>query len=198
MRAWTPIRWIVALAAAALTVVVVGIPTALIPTGIFGRGVPAPWWAWPALLVTAVLSGLVSATYVRAPAAIGPSHQDPDTRRAGFGGFLAYLAVGCPSCNKIALLALGSTGAVRWFAPVQPVLAFAGIALLGYALQRRLAGERACPSGPGAPSAPDGNGAPGTRISPLTAVPGGTGADGTSRPEEPHQPGTVLLIRSSS
>jgi hypothetical protein len=40
---------------------------------------------------------------------------------------------------------LGSSGAIRWFAPVQPFLALAGIGLLGYALRRRLAGERACP-----------------------------------------------------
>jgi hypothetical protein len=145
MLAWTPRRWIVALAAAVVTVVVVAIPTALIPTGIFGRGVPAPWWTWPALLVTAALSGLVMATYVQGPDATGPSTRDPESRRGALGGFLAYLAVGCPTCNKVALLALGSSGAIRWFAPVQPFLALAGIGLLGYALRRRLAGERACP-----------------------------------------------------
>lgn len=145
MRAWSPVRWIVALAAAAATVVLVAVPTALIPTGVFGRGVPAPWWAWPVLIVTAVLSGLVTATYVRAPDTGGLSTPDPNTRRAGLGGFLAYLAVGCPTCNKLALLALGSTGAVRWFAPVQPILALAAVALLGYALRRRLAAEISCP-----------------------------------------------------
>lgn len=66
-------------------------------------------------------------------------------RAGAVGGFLTYLAVGCPVCNKIALLALGYTGALQWFAPVQPVLAVAGVALLAYALRRRLAGEIACP-----------------------------------------------------
>lgn len=144
MREWTPRRWGVAALAAAVTVVAVAIPTALIPNGIFGRGVPAPWWAWPALLVTAVLSGLVMATYVAAPAQVA-AERDPERRRSAIGGFLAFLAVGCPTCNKVALLALGASGAIRWFAPVQPFLAVAGIALLAYALRRRLAGERACP-----------------------------------------------------
>jgi hypothetical protein len=67
------------------------------------------------------------------------------SRRSLVGGFLAYLAVGCPACTTIALLALGSAGAIRWFAAVQPFLAVAGIALLGHALQRRPAGEKACP-----------------------------------------------------
>jgi hypothetical protein len=66
-------------------------------------------------------------------------------RGGALGGVLAYLAVGCPTCNKLALLALGSSGAVSWFAPLQPWLAAAGIAVLGYALRRRLAGAVACP-----------------------------------------------------
>ena len=139
---WPTRRWVVAGLAAILTVLVVGIPTVLIPNPWFGRAVAPTWWALPVLLVTAALSGLVTATYVGTPAAISA---DAPSRSGLVGGFLAYLAVGCPVCNKIALLALGSAGAVQWFAPVQPVLAVAGIALLAYALRRRLAGERSCP-----------------------------------------------------
>ena len=139
---WPARRWAVAGLAAVLTVLVVGIPTVLIPNPWFGRTVPPTWWALPVLLVTAALSGLVTATYVGTPAAISA---DVPSRSGLVGGFLAYLAVGCPVCNKVALLALGSAGAVQWFAPVQPVLAAGGIALLAYALRRRLAGERSCP-----------------------------------------------------
>jgi hypothetical protein len=143
MWRWPVRRWLVAASAAGVAVVVVGVPTALIPSAVFGRGVPAPGWAWPVLLVTAVLSGLLTATYVALPGVGATSSRPP---RGGFlGGFLAYLAVGCPTCNKLALLALGSSGAVSWFAPLQPWLAAAGIAVLAYALRRRLAGEVACP-----------------------------------------------------
>ena len=61
------------------------------------------------------------------------------------GGFLTFLAVGCPVCNKLALLALGYTGAIQWFAPVQPWLAAGAVVLLGWALMRRLAFADACP-----------------------------------------------------
>jgi hypothetical protein len=144
VRHWPRSRWVAALLGAVLTVVVVGVPTVLIPNPVFAREVPPTWWAWPALLVTAALSGLLLATYVRVGPAPEPTVER--TSRAGAtGAFLAYLAVGCPVCNKLALIALGYTGALQWFAPVQPVLAVAGIVLLAYAVRRRLAGELACP-----------------------------------------------------
>lgn len=139
---WPVRRWAVAGLAAVATVVVVGVPTVLVPNPVFGRTEPVTWWAWPALLVTAVLSGLLMASYVRHPSVPATA----PTRAGLVGGFLTYLAVGCPVCNKLALLALGYAGALRWFAPVQPLLAVAGAALLLYALHRRLAGEIACPS----------------------------------------------------
>ncbi len=141
LRHWPTRRWWAAAAAVLGTIVVVGVPTELIPNPVFGRAVPVTWWAWPALVLTAALSGLLLATYVRDPAAptAGPA------RAGAVGGLLTYLAVGCPVCNKIALLALGYTGALQWFAPVQPLLAVGGAALLIYALHRRLAGEIACP-----------------------------------------------------
>lgn len=61
------------------------------------------------------------------------------------GGFLAYLAVGCPVCNKLVLLALGASGAVTWFAPFQGLLALASLVMLSWALVTRLRGEVACP-----------------------------------------------------
>lgn len=140
LQAWPRRRWLVALAGAVATALVMGLPTAMIPNPVFGREVPTTAWAWPALVVTAILSGLLGATYVRRPTA-----PEPVSRAGLVGGVLTYLAVGCPVCNKLALLALGYTGALTWFAPVQPWLALAGVGLLGYALHRRLGGEVACP-----------------------------------------------------
>lgn len=156
MRDWPARRWVVATLAAAGTVLLIGIPTALVPTGMFARGVPAPGWAWPVLIVTALLSGLLMATYIAHPDATpmpeatgDPGQLEADEQPRTIGGMvgtvLAYVAVGCPTCNKVALLALGSGGAIRWFAPLQPAFAALGIVLLLYALRRRLAGEKACP-----------------------------------------------------
>jgi hypothetical protein len=143
LRSWTARRWLSAAAAAVGTVLVVAVPTAMIPNPVFGREIPVTWWSWPTLAVTAVLGGLLAATYVRAPGeASGPSALD---RRGTAGGLLTFFAVGCPVCNKLVLLALGYTGALQWFAPVQPLLAVGGLVLLGWALRVRLRGQLACP-----------------------------------------------------
>ena len=56
-----------ALAATAAFALVVAVPTDLIHTPVFGREIPPTWWAWPGLLVSSVLAGLLVATYVAVP-----------------------------------------------------------------------------------------------------------------------------------
>ncbi|MER5336640.1 hypothetical protein [Micromonospora sp. NPDC002717] len=143
MRSWTPRRLAAAVVGGVVTAVVIAVPTDLLDTPLFGRSVPVTWWAWPVLVVTATLSGLLLATYVR-PA--GATRSPRAEQQVGaVGGVLSLLAVGCPVCNKLVLLALGTSGAMTWFAPAQPLLAAASIGLLGWALRRRLLGERQCP-----------------------------------------------------
>jgi hypothetical protein len=140
---WSLRRWLAAATAAVAFALLVAIPTDLVDTPVFGREIPPTWWAWPALVVSSVLGGLLVATYVAGPA-------QPDvaaTRRGGWvGSLLTYFAVGCPVCNKLVLLALGSAGAVAWFEPVQPVLQLVAVGLLAWALRRRLLGELSCPT----------------------------------------------------
>lgn len=58
---------------------------------------------------------------------------------------LAWFAVGCPVCNKLAVLALGYSGAITWFAPVQPILAVGALILTATALTWRLRRQLVCP-----------------------------------------------------
>ena len=144
LRSWPVRRWWVAAVATAATLLVIGLPTDVVPNPVFGRSIEVTWWSYPALVVAAVLGGLLAATYVRTGNPAAESVDSPG-KLGGVGGFLAYLAVGCPVCNKLVLLALGTTGAMQWFAPVQPFLAVVGVALLLWALRVRLRGEVACP-----------------------------------------------------
>ena len=77
-------------------------------------------------------AGLVGATYGARVAT--PSCE----RRAGAGGVLAFLAIGCPVCNKLVVGLLGTAGALTYFEPFQPILGLAGLALLLAALHVRL------------------------------------------------------------
>lgn len=169
LRGWQPRQWTTAVFAAMSYVLVVGIPTDLIPNPIFGREIPPTWWSWPSLLVSATLIGLLIGTYVRSspglpeaadnanPASISANAlstasnlddefnpADPDTRRGLAAGMLTFFAVGCPVCNKVVLLALGSAGALKWFEPVQPLLQMAAVVLLVWALKVRLKNQNSC------------------------------------------------------
>ncbi len=152
---WSVRRWVVAAAVAAGTYLFFGLSTAVLANPVFGRSVPPTTWAPNVLIATAILSGLLSATYVRnvgrAPiqlASIGEATEPATTSRTAragaAGSLLAYLAIGCPVCNKLALLLLGTTGALNLYAPIQPYLGAIGIALLALALVVRLRGEVSC------------------------------------------------------
>lgn len=120
--------------------IVVGVPTDIIDTPFFGREVPVRWWEHPVLAATAILTGLWFG--------IRPGTRERRPAGAMAGVVLAVFAVGCPVCNKIVLLAIGTSGALGFWAPLQPVLAVVSLALLTLAvvLRRRqsLCGP-ACP-----------------------------------------------------
>ncbi|MEV7110765.1 hypothetical protein [Streptomyces anulatus] len=155
LRAWQARQWLVAGLGALATAVAVGVPTDVVPTPLFGRSVPVQWWNYPALALTAALAGLVLSTYVRPPVAspvsppASPSTQHPGTaldgRMGALGGVLSFFAVGCPVCNKLVLVLLGSSGALSYWAPLQPLFAVASVALLAEAALRRLSTQSQCP-----------------------------------------------------
>ena len=138
---WPAKRWVAAIAVAIATYFLIGIPTAVIANPVFGRAIGVTSWSIPVLIATSVLSGMLFATYVRMDSVIT---DESSAKLGSVGGFLAYLAIGCPVCNKLALIALGSTGAIQYFAPVQPYLGAAGLLLLMYALCKRLVNESQC------------------------------------------------------
>lgn len=162
LASWTPRQTLVAVASAIAVALLLGIATVLIPNDLFTRDIPPVWWNYPVWLVSSAMAGVLIGTYVKprrrveSPAAQiestehaeGESTSREERRTGRFavaGGMLAWFAVGCPVCNKIALLALGYTGALAWFAPFQPVLAVAALAFSTVAVVWRLRGQVACP-----------------------------------------------------
>ena len=139
LLAWPLRRWIAAIAGALLSAALIGLPTALVPSSLFTRMTPVTWWSWPVWAASAVLAGLVLASYVRTG--------DGGGRGAGVGaggGLLSTLAVGCPVCNKVVVAVLGVAGALQWWAPLQPLLGIGSVVLLAWALRTRVRTERVC------------------------------------------------------
>lgn len=130
-----------AVTVAVVTYFLIALPTAVVKNPIFGREIETTSWSITVIVITAILSGFLTATYVK------NEFSDENSRQlkiGGAGALLAYFAVGCPVCNKLALVALGYSGAIQYFAPIQPYLAVAGIALLMYSLRMRLNNEYSC------------------------------------------------------
>ncbi len=149
LRHWPAQRWRFAIAAAVASALAIGLPTDVIANPVFGRqGTPVEPWAIPVLILTAILSGLLVATYVRTGDDAAQT-EDIDLDRPGrfgsLGGLLSFFAVGCPICNKLVIIALGTSGALTWFAPIQPYLGLIALGLLAWALRVRLQGETVCP-----------------------------------------------------
>lgn len=61
------------------------------------------------------------------------------------GAVVSFFAVGCPVCSNLALLALGTSGALQYFASIQPFLAAASVIMLGWSVLKRAASENRCP-----------------------------------------------------
>lgn len=75
---------------------IVAVPTDLIDTPLFWREIPPTWWSWPALVISSLLAGLLTATYI-APVTADDRLEDEKPRRGGYiGGLLTFFAVGCP------------------------------------------------------------------------------------------------------
>jgi MFS family permease len=136
---WSARQWAVAVVAAAGAALALGLPTDVVPNPLYTRMTPVQWWNYPILVASSLLIGLTVGTYVR-----GRSADLRGGRRMTGGGLLSLFAIGCPVCNKLVVLALGVSGALRLFAPIQPLLGLASLGLVAAALWVRLGSAAAC------------------------------------------------------
>jgi len=116
---------------------VIGVPTAVIANPWFTRMTPTRPQDYIFLGITVLLAAVLGATYTL------PAACSLQEGKLTSGGFLSFLAVGCPICNKVVVLLLGVSGALAYFEPFQPVLALGSLLLLGYAVFLRLRAIRA-------------------------------------------------------
>lgn len=124
--------WLRAVPYAIVAALLIGVPSDLVDTPFFGRPVPTRTIDYVILAITAALIGLIFA--IRVPQDLAAD----DETKPVWGGFVSFLAVGCPVCNQAVVALVGTSGALSWWAPVQPVLGLLAIGILLYALARRL------------------------------------------------------------
>lgn len=142
LRVLPPVTWLRAVPYALIAAVVIAVPSDLIDTPIFGRPVEVRAIDYVILAVTAALIGLIFA--IRVPESAAAEAQES---RTVWGGFVSFLAVGCPVCNQAVVALVGTSGALSWWAPVQPLVGLVAVGLLVWTLRYRLRTHRleACP-----------------------------------------------------
>jgi hypothetical protein len=114
------------------TFLAIGLPTAVIPSPIFGRQIPVRPEDYVFLALTSLMAAAIGATYAF------PAACSLQEGKLTAGGMLSFFAIGCPVCNKLAVLLLGWGGAMTYFAPLQPLLAIVSLVLFAVALRFRL------------------------------------------------------------
>lgn len=122
------------MAFAVVAAVLIAVPADLIDTRFFGRPVETRAIDYVILAVTAALIGLILGIRPEVDAEI----LEAQDRTTVWGGFVSFLAVGCPVCNQAVVALIGTSGALSWWAPVQPVVGLIAIGLLLYTLRKRL------------------------------------------------------------
>ena len=110
----------------------VGIPSGVIPNPYFIRPLDARPTDYVFLAVITALAVALGATY-GLPASCSPQ----DTKAFG-SGFLLFIGIGCPVCNKVVIAVAGASGALTYFEPFQPLFSLAAIVLMGIALALRI------------------------------------------------------------
>lgn len=118
---------------AAFAALIIAVPADLIDTRFFGRPIDPKAIDYVLLAITSSLIGLVLA--IRPEPSLETEAQE---RRTMWSGFVSFLAVGCPVCNQAVVALVGTSGALSWWAPVQPVVGLLAIGLLLYTLRARL------------------------------------------------------------
>jgi hypothetical protein len=124
---YTAKAWAVTGLTAAVGLALIGLVTAIYENPFFIRMTAVRTQDYVIWTLSSVLMGLIVGSHFVANSTGG----DGGTLS---GGLLSVLSVGCPTCNKLVVLLLGTTGALTFFAPVQLYIGIASVLLLGWAL----------------------------------------------------------------
>jgi hypothetical protein len=122
--------WMAAALATAAALVVIGLPTAIYENPFFVRMTPVRPQDYVIWALSAALLGLIAGSYF----AVRPEGGDG---KIVSGGLLSAIAVGCPTCNKLVVALVGTSGALNVFEPLQLYLGVFSVILLVWALLNR-------------------------------------------------------------
>jgi hypothetical protein len=132
-----------ALASALVVLLIFGIPTALIPIGVYIRMIEVTILDYLFLLASSALVG----TYVGFWSYSRWKGSQGTGAAALGGGAASFFAVSCPVCNVLLVSLIGTTSIMVFLEPLRPILGLVGLIMLGLAVYykyREFKGCRKC------------------------------------------------------
>lgn len=108
------------------------IPTAIIPNQFFARMTPVRAQDYVFLVASSALIGLIFSTFGLPKTTVSCQN------RVVGGGLLSTLAIGCPICNHVVVALIGISGALTYWAPLQPLVGVAAVVILLWTLRKRV------------------------------------------------------------
>ena len=138
-RWWSPCQWAVAVGVFAVTFLLLGEVGQTLPPNSADRTYPVEWWNWVTLPVSAILMGMIAATFVMqggSRALAGAS--------TGGAGTVAAIVMACPVCSPLAIPLLGTSGLLAFLVPERGLIALVSVAMLALTLLLRLRASTTC------------------------------------------------------
>lgn len=118
------------------TFLILGVPTALLPTGIFTRMIAPSLLDYVFLVLISAMLGAFIGFYVRRKRNGGRE----DTAAAG-GTLIGALAIICPICNALLVSVFGAAFLLAWFDPARMFLGIISVLVLAGALYIKVKGN---------------------------------------------------------
>ena len=119
------------LVAAFVSTAVQAVPTAVIPNPFFVRMTPVRLQDYAFLGASSLLIGVIFSTFWLRKGTVSCQN------RMFGGGLLSTLAIGCPICNHVVVALIGISGALVYWAPLQPVVGATAVVILLWTLHKR-------------------------------------------------------------
>ena len=131
---------IVGLFAGVVFLFVLGIPTDVIPNNFFTRMTPVYFFDYFFLVTNSLLlGGYVGLHFYEKH----EQSKKADIAAVG-GGILNIFVIGCPICNALIVSLLGTSVALNYFAPLQPLLGAISTVIISSAIYFKIKNVKEC------------------------------------------------------
>ena len=122
-------HFLIAIGFSLLFFLILGIPTALVPTSFFARMIPPTIIDYVLLVLTAAMAG----SYASYSLYVKNRTEEKSTYVALGGVFSGVFSFGCPICNTLLVMIFGSTALLVYFEPYRYHLSLITIGLFALA-----------------------------------------------------------------